>query len=80
VVALVFYTKPGCPLCEEGREVVAYALSSNPVDVTTVDITRDEQLVERYGVLIPVVVNAGTGTELRWPFGPADVRKLLDEG
>jgi hypothetical protein len=78
VTALVFYTKPGCPLCEEGREVVAHALSPNPVDVTTVDITRDEQLVERYGVLIPVVVNADTGAELRWPFGPADVRKLLE--
>ena len=48
--------------------------------VRPVEIADDEELLERYGVRIPVLRRLDTGEELDWPFDVAAVRRLVLEG
>ena len=40
-------------------------------------IADDAELLEQYGVRIPVLRRVDTGEELDWPFDAAAVRRLL---
>jgi glutaredoxin len=69
------YSTSGCHLCEEARRLV-YATLGFPVE--EVDIAGDERLLERYGIRIPVLKRTDTGAEIGWPFGPQEVRALVE--
>jgi hypothetical protein len=53
-----------CHLCEQALELIRSCASTHPV--TMVDIALNDELMERYGVRIPVVVMGNN--ELNWPF------------
>lgn len=57
--SLLFYTKAGCHLCEEARQMLARLGHRYLMTVTEVDITSDEALFQRYRDTIPVVVVDG---------------------
>ena len=63
---LTLYTAPGCHLCDDALELLNPWLDKG-LSLALVDITKDELLLARYRVRIPVVASA-TGTELGWPF------------
>lgn len=46
-------------------------------DLDEVDISTDEQLVELYGIRIPVVKNPENEKEVGWPFGLEDIAALF---
>tara|TARA_B110000444_G_scaffold242508_1_gene259893 strand:- start:73 stop:255 length:183 start_codon:yes stop_codon:yes gene_type:complete len=46
-------------------------------DLEEVDISTDENLVELYGIRIPVVKNAANEKEVGWPFGVEDIATLF---
>jgi len=62
-----------CHLCEEAEAVVRQF----QVEVTYIDIADDDELVERYGIRIPVLQRMDTGDELGWPFDVAAVSNFL---
>jgi len=69
---LLLYTTAGCHLCEHAEEILyAEQLSFQPID-----IADDLQLIERYGVRIPVLSDSA-GNELGWPFDGSAVRQFL---
>jgi hypothetical protein len=75
VTELIFYSNPGCHLCEQAAELLqgrhqGYRLK-------TVVIEGDLALVYRYGVRIPVLRRADTGEELDWPFDEAALSGFL---
>ena len=51
---LVFYTAPGCSLCDEARAVLAPWERDWGIVVRTVDISEDPDLEARYRERIPV--------------------------
>jgi glutaredoxin len=53
----VLFTRPGCHLCEDAREVVRQACADAGEEWAEVDIEGDASgsLVERYGDYVPVV-------------------------
>ena len=53
-VPVTLYTRPVCPLCDELLD----ALDGLPLDVTKVDVDGDRELKKRYGLRIPVLVDA----------------------
>jgi hypothetical protein len=54
VVAL--YTRPGCHLCDEARDVIeAVRESDGPFELREIDIESDPELHSRYLERIPVV-------------------------
>ncbi|MFL6254092.1 MAG: glutaredoxin family protein [Pyrinomonadaceae bacterium] len=57
---VVFYTKPGCHLCEEARAEIARASCADLYTFEEVDILSDADLNRRYGWDIPVILIDGT--------------------
>lgn len=56
---VVFYTKPGCHLCDEAKRVIESAGHRDEYTFEEVNILSDASLLSRYGVDIPVVVIDG---------------------
>jgi hypothetical protein len=59
VIALTLYSRPGCHLCDEMKEVVRRVAQSVPLQLEEIDISTSAELEERYGLEIPVLLVAG---------------------
>lgn len=66
----------GCHLCEVA-EAVLMPFVEHGLLVELIDIADDESLVERYGLIIPVLRRCDNGSELRWPFDAEQVVAFL---
>lgn len=49
------YTKPGCHLCDDMKEVVKRVARRTPIQLEEIDISADPTLEARYGLEIPVL-------------------------
>lgn len=56
---VVFYTKPGCHLCEEAEREINAARCDGQYTFEKVNIETDATLLRRYGWEIPVVTING---------------------
>lgn len=65
---LILYTTLGCHLCDQAKDVIWPQLSVHGYRLVEVDIADDADLVDRYGVRIPVVYRQDVNAELGWPF------------
>lgn len=74
------YHTAACHLCEDAHKQIlaAFAACRWPVaDLALQDIADHADLIDRYGVLIPVLHDAHAASELRWPFSQAAVQALI---
>ena len=62
-----------CHLCEEAQAI----LHELGIQAEHVDIADDDELLEKYGIRIPVLKRVDTGAELGWPFDAAAVSRFL---
>ena len=53
---VTFYTKPGCHLCDEAREMLEEIATEVVYDLTEIDIRSDMALFEQYRYRIPVII------------------------
>lgn len=53
------YSRPGCGLCDEAREVILAERERTPFSFDEVDISSDHALELEYGLRIPVVLIDG---------------------
>lgn len=67
-IQIVFYTKPGCHLCEDVDDVLDALAAHHPLAVQRIDITRDAEVYSRYWSKIPVVEIGDT--KLQAPIDP----------
>jgi glutaredoxin len=56
---LTLFTRPGCHLCDDAKEVLARVEARTGEAWTEVDITGDEKLEDEYGFRIPVLLLDG---------------------
>jgi glutaredoxin len=56
---VVMYSRPGCGLCDEARQVILAELARTDFDFDEVDISGDDALELEYGIRIPVVLVDG---------------------
>ena len=52
---VTLYSKEGCHLCDEVKEMLGGLTAVNPHTLNIIDITQDEAIFARYHYLIPVV-------------------------
>lgn len=52
---VVLYSRPGCGLCDQARDVLIAERERTPFDYREVDISGDDALELEYGIRIPVV-------------------------
>jgi glutaredoxin len=53
---VTFYTKAGCHLCDDARDMLDDIAAQKPFELTEIDIRKDLTLFEQYRYRIPVVV------------------------
>ena len=53
------YSRPGCGLCDEARELIQAQRVRTPFDYREVDISVDDALELEYGIRVPVVLVDG---------------------
>ncbi len=72
------YGTSACHLCELAEEQLEALLAQGYKFVRQkVDISDHDDLMSRYGVLIPVLRRNRDGAELNWPFQSQDIINLL---
>jgi hypothetical protein len=71
---LILYQRDYCHLCDQALAVLAEA---RVPDFDSVWVDDAAELVQRYGVRVPVLRDDEDGRELDWPFDAAAVRALL---
>jgi glutaredoxin len=57
---VTFYTKAGCHLCDEAREMLEEIATEIAYNLTEIDIRSDTALFELYRYRIPVIIVDGT--------------------
>jgi glutaredoxin len=62
-----------CHLCDEAEAI----LRESGIAADYVDIADDDELLEKYGIRIPVLKRVDTGAELGWPFDAEAVSRFL---
>jgi glutaredoxin len=59
-VRIEIYSRPGCHLCDEAKEVIERVRLRYPFSMRTINIETDPSLEREYGERIPVVFINGT--------------------
>ncbi|KGP91553.1 glutaredoxin [Pontibacillus chungwhensis BH030062] len=52
---MILYTKKECPLCDEAKELIETLYHDYDIVIREKDIYEEDELIERYGLMIPVV-------------------------
>ena len=53
---VTFYTKAGCHLCEEARDMLDDIAALTSFELTEIDIRSNNKLFEQYRYRIPVII------------------------
>ena len=75
---LTIYSRPGCHLCDEMKEVVRRVSTSVPLTIEEVDISGDAELERLYGVEIPVLTIDGKKVA-KYRIGERELVRVLSE-
>ena len=75
-IALTLYSRPGCHLCDEMKEIAYPVAKELGCSVTEVDISVDPELEARYGAEIPVLLVNGRKA-FKYRLAERDLRKRL---
>ena len=71
------YTTVGCHLCEQALAMLQN-LAPN-VTIVEVEIAADEQLLEKYGLIIPVISAGENDMEINWPFSRNELYAFIQQ-
>jgi hypothetical protein len=72
---LRLYSRPECHLCDYAVELIKE--TGCGIEIESIDIEQDPDLLSRYDVRIPVLLRPDTGAELCWPFDDDDIVEFL---
>ena len=79
MIRFILYGTTGCHLCELAEAQLASAVAQlhDPIEIECIDIADSDELVERYGVRIPVLRRLRDEMELDWPFPEDGLQDFL---
>jgi glutaredoxin len=79
-VRLTIYSKPGCHLCDEMKSLVHRVVgehsNTDDISIDEIDISTDRDLVERYGLEIPVLLIDGKKVA-KYRMSEAELTRML---
>jgi hypothetical protein len=52
---LLLYTREKCPLCDKAKRIIEELVSEIGLSYKEIDIYADDHLIERFGLMIPVL-------------------------
>ena len=79
MITVQLYTTLGCHLCEQALALLHALNPELNLLIEEIEIAASDELVDRYGIRIPVVTYAGSECDLGWPFNEASLKTFLTE-
>jgi glutaredoxin len=70
----ILYGTEFCHLCDEAKAI----LRETGIEADHIDIAENDDLLEKYGMRIPVLRSKDTGAEIGWPFDVAAISRFLE--
>jgi hypothetical protein len=73
------FTTSGCHLCEQAEVLLKMAMDDTQ-QLHLEEISASEDLMQKYGIRIPVLgayTSGGEWQELGWPFSAAEIEKFI---
>lgn len=71
---IIFYGRPNCELCEDGKRMLNLVHEDIPFDIKEVNIEDDDTIHKKYMLMIPVVEKNGEIIQ----YGALDYITLLE--
>jgi glutaredoxin len=71
---VILYTQPDCHLCD----LAVQMLEQCGVGWREVDIETDPELMQKYGIRVPVLYRPDVERELNWPFTAETVKAFVE--
>lgn len=75
---VTLFTTAGCHLCDLAEAILLTIPSHYDLEITQIEIGDSDELVERYGIRIPVV-KFSDESEIGWPFEQNDIESKLNQ-
>lgn len=73
----ILYGTSACHLCELAEALLQSSTGNGSTpDFVKIDISESDELFERYGIRIPVLLHPD-GSELDWPFSALELNRFL---
>ena len=76
MIRLTIYSRPGCHLCDEMKDVVRRVSASVPLALEEVDISDNAELERLYGLEIPVLMAEGKRVA-KYRIGESELLRVL---
>lgn len=74
------YTTLGCHLCDDALKLLnEYSAHVSQLEIVEIEIVDSDELVDRYGIRIPVIQLPASQSELGWPFDATSLRSFLEK-
>jgi len=75
-----FYTTLGCHLCEQALEIITTLQATDlpDLELQPIDIADHDDLIEKYGIRIPVIQALNCSSDLGWPFDKIKLKNYLE--
>jgi len=64
-------------LCEQAEALLVNISKIYDINWQIVEIAEDSELIENYGLRIPVIKRMDNNTEINWPFSTVDVERFI---
>ena len=78
MISATLYTTLGCHLCDEAKLLLVDLVENGlELSLTEIDIADSDDLIEQYGIRIPVIRTAGREDDLGWPFNSQQLQTYL---
>lgn len=75
---VLFYTKAGCHLCDDARDLLEDLAADIAFDLREIDIRTDMQIFEEYRYRIPVIIIDGK-TTVEGRISPEALRRAFSQ-
>jgi glutaredoxin len=77
-IRIEIYSRPGCHLCDDAKNVIVPFTRRYPIQLTVTDVDTDADLRQAYGSEIPVIMINGKEAFRHRVDAPALERKLKE--
>ncbi len=74
---VTLYSSEGCHLCEQALAMCLEQMSATDIEVIDIVDAEQPELIDLYGVHIPVLKKVSDETKLFWPFSAEQITQLL---
>lgn len=75
----ILYGTVGCHLCDEAEAIISAVQKNQNIIYIKKDIAEDDELLQRFGLRIPVLECTLTDKQINWPFNNESIKEFINQ-